>query len=435
MYHKKTPRGHVKNYVLDTSVLVSNPNAIEELKDANIFIPIEVLEELDNLKIRRDHVGIAARQVNRFLDSLRTKGNLLKGVRLQNNQVIRVSTISSIDCLPSGFEDSVDNRIISTAYRMSKKGIEVICLSNDVALRVKCDALGVLAESYKGPKHDNLEFSGIKTINVSKDKVDRLYDTGEVHIEGQELSPNEGVLLRSEASSGLGIADKEGSIKKLRFAGEKCFSVQGVKPRSKEQVIAMELLMNPDVHMVTMTGKAGCGKTLLAVATAIEQLHSNKYRKIVISRPIQSMSKDIGFLPGTKEEKMSPWLQPIFDNMEVIFSKKGTSYFQVMIDKGQIEIEALSHVRGRTLPNTIFIIDEAQNITHHEAKAVLTRMGEDSKIILIGDLEQIDSPTINCSTSGLASVANLFKDFHRAGHVSLIKGERSELATHAAKIM
>jgi PhoH-like ATPase len=180
---------------------------------------------------------------------------------------------------------------------------------------------------------------------------------------------------------------------------------------------------------------AGCGKTLLSIAAAISMLHQNKFKKLILSRPVQSTSKDIGFLPGTKEEKLMPWLQPFFDNLEVIFDKRGKAYIDMLMKNGTIELEALTYIRGRTLPDTIFIIDEAQNITHHEAKALLTRMGDNSKIILIGDLEQIDSPTVDEKTSGLSSVVSLFKEFEHSGHIRLRKGERSKLATYAAKVM
>lgn len=435
MQKVRSCEGKIKNYVLDTSVLIHNPNVIEELDVSNVFIPMEVLEELDNLKTRMDQVGGAARQVNRFLDKLREDGNILEGVQTRNGQIVRIVTFSDLSCLPVEVANNIDNKIISVGYRLAQKGMTVICLSNDISFRVKCDALGLKSMGYE--KAGNIEklFSGVETLDVSKSIVDELYEEGNVFVDCDTLMPNQGVLLRSESSSGLGIVCQDGSVDRLRYAGGKNFSVQGVKPRSKEQVFALEILLDPEVSLVTMTGKSGCGKTLLAIASALEMLHNNQYNKIVISRPVQSVSKDIGFLPGTKEEKMMPWLQPIFDNLEVIFTKKGISYFEMMINKGQIEVEALAHVRGRTLPNTIFIIDEAQNITHHEAKAVLTRLGENSKAILIGDLDQIDSVSITKHSSGLLSVVELFKDFKGSGHVSLVKGERSELATYAADVM
>ncbi len=422
-------------YVIDTSVLVTSPEIFFELRSGILLIPIEVIEELDNLKTRQDKTGAAARRVNRILDNLRTDGDLLSGVKLDDGQIVKITTGSSIKSLPTGFEDTIDNRIISVAYRISKSGNDVVCLSNDLALRVKCGALSVKASEYFGKFSKEEHYSGLKTVYVDKEDIDDMYSEGSVFLEDEDFMPNEGVLLQSEFSSGLGMSDGGDEVRRLKFAAEKGFNVQGISPRSKEQAIALELLMDPEVHMVTLTGMAGCGKTLLAIASAMDQLFNKKYRKIIISRPIQSMSQDIGYLPGTKEEKMAPWVQPIFDNLETIFSKRGKTYFQSMMDKGELEVEALSHIRGRSLPDTIFIIDEAQNITHHEAKAVLTRMGENSKIVLIGDLEQIDSPKVNQRSSGLASVIDLFKDFERSGHVTLVRGERSELATHAAKIM
>ena len=210
------------------------------------------------------------------------------------------------------------------------------------------------------------------------------------------------------------------------------FNVQGIFPRSKEQVFSFELLLDPDVSLITLTGKAGCGKTLMSIASAVSMLAAGKCEKIIITRPVQSMSKDIGFLPGTKFEKMEPWIQPILDNLSILF-KNGKDYVSLMMEKGDIEIEALTYIRGRSIPNAIFILDEAQNITHQEAKAVLTRMGEGSKLIMLGDLEQIDAPHLDSANSGLSSIVEKFKDFELAAHVTLLRGERSRVATFAAE--
>lgn len=275
----------------------------------------------------------------------------------------------------------------------------------------------------------------MRIIEVEKEVVEDFYQSNRMYFDDQTFHWNEGVILKSGQSSALAVSADEHSIRPLRFAKGKSFGIQGISPRSKEQFLALELLLDPNVHMVSLTGPAGTGKTLLTVAAALQHLDKRNYEKVIISRPVQSTSKDIGFLPGTKEEKMAPWIQPIFDNFNVLTAGKGKTYLEMMMQKGIIEVEALTYIRGRTLPNTIFIIDEAQNITHHEAKAILTRMGENSKIILIGDLEQIDSPRVNEETSGLSSVVNLFKDFEHSGHVKLTKGERSKLATFAAQNM
>ena len=223
-------------------------------------------------------------------------------------------------------------------------------------------------------------------------------------------------------------------IKKLVHTSERGFSCQGIKPRNKEQTFALEMLLDRDIHMATLTGKAGSGKTLLSTASAVHMLNLGWYEKIIISRPVQSLSADIGFLPGDKNEKMAPWIQPIIDNLKFVF-KNGEHYFDIMMEKGIIEIEALSYIRGRSLPNTIMILDEAQNISYAEAKAVITRMGEGSKLIMLGDLQQIDAPHLDSTTSGLGAVVEKFKDFHLSSHITLLKGERSALAEHAANIL
>lgn len=422
-------------FLADTSALVSEPRILNTLDNATLFIPFEVLDELDNLKIRRDEVGKKARKAHRLLDELREKGSLISGVKQENNQTVMV--VSVPDALLPSMEETADNKIISIAARIKKKsGHDIICLSDDISFRIKCDSIGLKSYPVKtGIEINDSLYSGVLEIDVSRSCIDDLFIQGELYIPDVHLMPNQGVCLRSESTSALGMAINENTIRKMKYAGSRKFDVEGIFPRSKEQVFALEMLLDPDISLVTLTGFAGCGKTLLSVAAAMQQIQNGVYDKFIMSRPIESTSKDIGFLPGTKEEKMAPWLQPFFDNLEYIYKKKGMSYINQMMNKGVIEIEAISHIRGRSLPNTIFIVDEAQNISRHEAKAVLTRMGENSKIILIGDLEQIDSPKLDTSTSGLQVVINAFKDFEKAGHVTMIRGERSELATHAAKVL
>jgi PhoH-like ATPase len=432
-----TPLVERKNYVIDTSVFAHDGESIHNFPNCNVYIPIEVLEELDNLKTRMDQVGSACRYVNRYLDGLRSKGSLANGIEIENNQKIIVTTIADLKILPSALPDKTDNKIIALAYKfIQKKMTNVAVISQDISLRVKCDSFQIPAFAYeKGNKSSREQFNGLRTIFVDKEVVDNFYLLGEIDLYDHSFFPNEGIILKAEQSSALAISSGRHSVRKLRYAGEKGFSVQKIAPRSKEQIMACELLLDPKISMVSMNGLAGTGKTLLAIASAIEGLQQKQYKKLIISRPVQSTSKDIGFLPGTKEEKLGPWLQPFFDNLEVLLGERGGSYLDMMFEKGIIEMEALTYIRGRTLPKTIFIIDEAQNITHHEAKALLTRMGEGSKIILIGDLDQIDSPSLNQNTSGLSSVIELFKEFPGSGHITLQKGERSELASFAAKMM
>ena len=399
---------------------------------------MEVLEELDKLKVRKDSVGNSARYVNRFLDNLRNKGSLSKGVTLDNGQKIFVLISNYKKLKPEQMSDINDNKIISAALFLKSQGKKnVILISRDISMRVKCDGLGLSAENYSKNKatiNRNKAYTGVSVLNLESNEIDFFYENSFIET-SEDLMPNEYIVLKSEEKkSALGIYRDDGKIHKLKFASKKDFNIQGIYPRSKEQSFAMDMLLDPDVHMATITGKAGSGKTLLACAASLHMLFKGQYDKIVISRPVVSMSKDIGFLPGTKEEKMHNWLQPFFDNFKAIFGDSGT-YIDAYFRSGAIEVEALTYIRGRSLPRTIFILDESQNISYHEAKAVLTRMGEDSKIILLGDLEQIDAPHLDSSMCGLSSVVELFKEFEHSGHIKLLKGERSKLASYAAKVL
>lgn len=425
----------MKKFILDTSVLLYHEDSIHGFPDQEIILPIEVLEELDTFKTRDDSKGNAARYINRFLDELRQQGSLKEGVKLKNGQTIRICLDSDLSILPAGFDNTYDNKIISVAYKELKAGSDVSIISRDINFRVKCDALGIPAENYSKEKVkiDRREaYTGVSVIDISSEEMEDFYSNGEIDLY-EDFYPNEFIVLKSDKQSALAVYKNE-TVKKLTFTSQKGFNVQGITPRNKEQTFALEALLDPDCHMVTLTGKAGCGKTLLAVASAVHQLQSGRYKKIIVSRPVQSLSSDIGFLPGTKYEKMEPWIQPMVDNFKIVFNN-GESYFNLMLEKGIIEVEALTYIRGRSLPSTIFILDEAQNITYQEAKAVLTRMGEGSKLIMLGDLEQIDAPHLDSTTSGLGAISEKFKDFELSSHITLLKGERSKLATYASKIL
>tara|TARA_R110002020_G_scaffold50716_9_gene143398 strand:+ start:120585 stop:121886 length:1302 start_codon:yes stop_codon:yes gene_type:complete len=431
---------HKKVFIIDTNVLLYHEDAIHGFPESMVVIPMEVLEELDTFKTCDDSRGNSARYINRFLDSLREGGSLDKGVTLNNDQVIIVSSDSDMGFLPSGMVDNVDNRILSLAIHFESKGYTPVVITRDISLRIKCDSLSINAENYSKEKaivDRKGAYTGVSVVNVSGSVIDEFYSNGHISCEdaGSKFRPNECVVLKAEnKKSALAMASVSGGLKKLYAPPNGGLTIQGITPRNKEQRFALELLLNKDVHMVTMTGMAGSGKTLMAIASSLQLMLDNKYDKIIISRPVQSMSKDIGFLPGTKFEKMEPWLQPIFDNFKYVF-KNSEHYLDLLIEKKKIEVEALTYIRGRSLPNTIFIVDEAQNITLQEAKAILTRMGENSKLIMIGDLHQIDSPHMDTSSCGLATVVEMFKDFELSGHITLLKGERSKLASHAAKIM
>ena len=727
-----------KNLVIDTSVLIGSPESIHEFSDCNVFLTLEILEELDKHKVRKDEVGVAARYVNRYLDGLRLEHSLIKGAQLANGLTIYVVNGGGELC--SGLDEpSNDNKIISVAYKLQKEVGNVVVLTNDIAFRVKCDSLDIEAHGYSPnlkAESSSERYSGIREVLVSKSEIDDFYEDGALVLDDEDFEVNECVILTSGQQSALSIASDYDEVSKLKFITEKGFSVEGVQPRSAEQAFALEMLLDPDISMLTITGKAGSGKaqpldakvltpngwttmgeitvgskvmgsdgypaevmgvypqgikdiykitfsdgtstescgehlwhtktqsdrdshkegsvkslseiinslrskggkknhsipitsplnfenkitkddidpyilgfslcdnnsdmktdismlmggseiiseffiphdymyssvenrlsllrglmdangtssknglsnffsskskalaegvaelvrslggkavinsrfvtytnkglkkigaesfkvyismgeefcpfllkekadkwkptrstnlrkyidtveliskkeaqciyinnkdhlyitddyivthnTLLSIASAMHSVHNRTYDKIIISRPVESTSKDIGFLPGDKFEKMQPWLQPIFDNLNTIYKQRGMSYIESMMQKGILEVEALTYIRGRSLPRTIFIIDEAQNINYKEAKAVITRMGEGSKIILIGDVEQIDSSKLNEVTSGLAAAVEVFKDFSGAAHVTLKRGERSKLATFAAENM
>lgn len=425
-----------KTFVLDTSVLVYHEDSIHAFPGNTVVIPMEVLEEIDNLKTRDDAVGNSARYVNRFLDNLRSKGSLRDGVSLENGQTIVVSSNSDLSLLPDGMPDTNDNRIISVGIYYKNNSADCVVISRDINVRVKCDSLGLPAENYHKDKaviNRREAYGGVSVLHFSPNEIEDFYKNNYLEHYDEDLFPNEFLVLKGGQSSAL-ARYRDGMITPLIHSVKKGFNAQGIVPRNKEQTFALESLLDPNIHMATLTGRAGCGKTLMATAAAIQLLDQGIYEKIIISRPVQSLSGDIGFLPGDKFEKMEPWIQPIIDNLKIVF-KNGEHYFEMMMQKGIIEVEALSYVRGRSLPNTIFILDEAQNISYKEAKAVITRMGENSKLILLGDLEQIDAPHLDSTTCGLGAVVEKFKDFHLSSHITLLKGERSPLAAHAAKIL
>tara|TARA_R100000234_G_scaffold112727_1_gene86655 strand:+ start:359 stop:1669 length:1311 start_codon:yes stop_codon:yes gene_type:complete len=432
-----------KIYVIDTSVYLTDASSIYSFGNNDIVIPLKVLEEIDKHKKRQDGVGSNARRIIRILDELRAKGNLQKGVRIEKGKgILRVKGYHPLTELPSDLNPNIpDNIIIGAALT---EGIEnptrkIIVVSKDVNMRVICDSVGIVAEDYKAEKvldKDSELYMGFMSVPLDDQVIDRFYAGEDIFLEDANPYANEFVMLVSNAN------EKKSALARyinphvpLVKVKEYRDGIWGVRARNKEQSFALDILMNPEIPIVSLVGRAGCGKTLCAIAAGMEQcLGSKEYSKLIVSRPVQPMGKDIGFLPGTLEEKMMPWLAPIRDNLEFLMSGD-KNMLDMYFEKGLIEIEALTYIRGRSISNAFIIIDEAQNLTSHELKTIITRVGEGTKIVLTGDIEQIDNAYIDQTSNGLTYAVEKFKEYDLAGHVTLRRGERSKVASLAAKIL
>ena len=433
-----------KTYVLDTNVFLTNANSVYEFGNNDIVVPLKVLDEIDKHKKRQDGVGLNARAAIRILDNLRAKGNLHKGVRLARGKGILSVRGYKIEDIPPGCDlKSADNEIIGTAITEKKKNPKrkVIVITRDINMRVKCDSLEIQTEDYIPNKIVNKVeqlYTGFKKHLVDDQIVDQFYSGEQIYLDKEDIkvSPNQFVMLVSNSNEKKTALAKFKSYNvPLTRALDFKDGVWGLRPRNKEQSFALELLMDDDVKVSTLIGKAGCGKTLLAIATGLQQvLDQSKFQKLVISRPVQPMGKDIGYLPGTMEEKMKPWLMPIQDNIDFLLDGKKDS-MSMFYEQGLIQVEALTYIRGRSISNAFIIIDEAQNLTIHELKTIITRVGENTKVILTGDIEQIDNMYLDATSNGLSYAVEKFRPYEISGHITLLKGERSKVATLAAKIL
>ncbi|HEY7955588.1 MAG TPA: PhoH family protein [Polyangia bacterium] len=443
-----------KNFVLDTNVLLHDPRAIFHFDDNTVIIPIYVLEEIDHFKKELSERGRNAREVARRLDEFRDNGaHLSDGVKLEKGGLLKVALATRE--LPPAIRTSqiVDNFILGVALEVKDRDPEMrtVLVTKDVNLRIRSDAMGLPAEDYNADRIDVEElYSGNAELEVPAAAVDELYASGALPIEKLQKDPdapgglyaNQYLLLRDrENPSHTALGRYDGPQKRITQIKKMREGVWGIRPRNKEQHYALDLLLNDEIKLVTLVGKAGTGKTLLAIAAGLQKcVEENIYQKLLVSRPIFPLGKDIGFLPGDIEEKLNPWMQPIYDNIELLLGfskaekKEGRSH-QELIDLGYIEIEPLTYIRGRSIPNQFMIVDEAQNLTPHEVKTIITRVGENTKIILTGDPYQIDNPYVDSANNGLTTVVERFKGEAIAGHVSLVKGERSPLAELAANIL
>ena len=444
-----------KNFIIDTSVFLTDSNCIYKFQNNDIIVPLKVLEEIDLHKKRQDSVGHHARQAIRNFDSLRGAGSLSRGVRIDKGlgvlRVIKASEIA-LNELPRDLTHKMsDHLILATALTVKKTQPKrkTIVVSRDINMRVIADSLGLLTEDYSNSQvveDTDKIYEGFTKLLVDEELVNQFYLGDDVYLDEDicieqniKLHPNEFVMLvasSNEKKTGLArFTDYSKPLRHIRdFKNELMW---GVLPRNKEQSFAFDLLFDDEIPLVSLIGKAGSGKTLMAIAAGLEQGLGGKgdqYRRIIISRPVQPLGKDIGFLPGTMEEKMLPWLKPIQDNIRHLMGDDRTM-LEAYVEKGKIEVEALTYIRGRSISNAFVIIDEAQNLTAHEVKTIITRIGENTKIVLTGDIEQIDNVYTNETSNGLTYAVEKFKESELAGHITFRKGERSKLATVAAKLL
>ncbi|MEW6088925.1 MAG: PhoH family protein [bacterium] len=429
-----------KTFVIDTNVLIHNPDALTSFADNDVVLPITVIEELDRFKSSSDERGRNARIVTRFLDSLRSGAKLSEGVPLENGGRLRIELNYESD-LPSGMNHAAsDNKILMTALKLQKKGEKVFFVTKDINARIKADALGIEARDFEKQKVNIEElYSGWKEILVPKEKVDSFYLKKELALKDTDLNNNQFVLLKSNENpdkTALGKYLKR--FNKIVPLFHQKTNVWGIRPLNMQQQFAVELLLCEEIKLVTLVGTAGTGKTLLAIAAGLHKtFNENKYNKILISRPIIPLGKDIGFLPGDKEAKLSHWMQPIFDNLEYLMymNKNTDETYESITKSSRMELEAVTYIRGRTLPNQFFIVDEAQNLTPHEVKTIISRAGENTKVILTGDPYQIDNPYLDSNSNGLTYVAERFKGEELFGHITLEKSERSHLSSLAVNLL
>ncbi len=451
-----------KIYILDTSVLLHSPEAMLSFRDNDVVLPLVVLDELDNFKKGSMELNRNARWVINRLDELRSQGPVNRGVTLEEGGSLRVDIdqMQKVDSLiPPGFSHNVDNRILATALGIQSElsDRKVVLVTKDINMRVKAEALGLSAEDYM---HDQIVeisemYAGHRDAAISEDLLQELYEHKSIPVEALDLpplAPHEFVLVRA---SGGAITRYDSQSRRLQQLREMRHDIWGLRPLNREQRYALEILLDDNIPLVTLAGKAGTGKTILAIAAGLHKVCQEKsHRKLAIYRPVIPMGRDLGYLPGTEQEKLSPWMQPIYDNLEYLLSESnpshhggnggsrkgggggsGVSRIDYLQETNVLDIRALAYIRGRSLPQQFIIVDEAQNLTPHEAKTIITRAGQGTKLVFTGDPYQIDHPYLDSTSNGLTHVVEKFKDQTIAAHITLVKGERSPLAEIASQIM
>ena len=440
----------MKNYILDTNVLLHDPNSLLNFEENSVLIPIEVIEEIDRFKRESTELGQNARAVSRMLDSFRGEGRLSEGVKLPNGGKLKIVFQKNGHTNGANGEagifnpHTVDNRILTLAAGIQKAQPrnDTVLVSKDINLRIKADALGLQAEDYETDRVFIKDlYTGMLEMTLPSADIASFRANGELDINGgKKYFPNEYCALIDETNP------KKSALAKVDASGKKLVpiidcreGVWGIKPRNREQHFALDALLDDRIKLVTLMGKAGTGKTLLAMAAGLKRtVHDREFRRLVVARPTITMGKELGFLPGSLEEKLAPWMQPIHDALEMLSDlNMGQEHRRSgdLMRSGSIVVEALSYIRGRSIANQFMIIDEAQNLTPLEAKTIITRVGHGTKIIFTGDPYQIDNPYVDSSSNGFNYIVSRFRSEAVAAHIELQKGERSELAELAANIL
>ncbi|MFN0067685.1 MAG: PhoH family protein [Limisphaerales bacterium] len=439
-----------KNYLLDTNVLLHDPDSITSFQDNHVLLPIEVIEEVDRFKRETSELGRNARTVSRLLDNLRTKGSLRDGVPTPGGGTLRILFGDPAEPQPvhgkavNGVPRSVDNRILSRALaaRGGEPGLPLIVVSKDINLRLKADAQGLTAEDYETDRVQlTALYSGMFERHAPAAQLAEFKENGELPLPaGRKYLPNEYCTLMEDTNPKRTLLGKvDATATKLVPIVESREGVWGIKPRNREQHFALDALLDDRIKLVTLMGKAGTGKTLLALAAGLRRtVVDREFRRVLVARPTVSLGREIGFLPGSLEEKLAPWMQPIHDALELLSDLNMGQESRRSADlmrNGSIVVEALSYIRGRSIPHQFMIIDEAQNLTPLEVKTIVTRVGHGAKLVFTGDPWQIDNPYVDSSSNGFVHLVDTFRGQPLFAHVELQKGERSELAELAANLL
>lgn len=468
----------VKHFVLDTNILLHNPNALFVFKEHHVVIPFAVIEELDKLKRQNDDIGRNARECIRHLDKLRSRGKLIEGVKWGEESPtvgqaasaagetgdVRIDVAEHTRPMMLS-EDSPDNRIIAVAWTLHTQGKRAVFVSKDLNARIKSDALGIRTEDFENQKVDAERlYTGFINATLDGALIDELYAERMLAVERvkpaltdtdpegrtytREVTANQFIIMRDSEDEGhTGLARRLADTDHLIPVNQPRKPIHGILPRNVQQTMALDLLMDDEIRLLTLLGSAGTGKTLLAVAAGMAKVfNEERYEKLLVARPIMPLGRDIGYLPGDKDEKLTAWMQPIFDNLTYLMSTRGapmqaadTQSSEMKIRKlmadGKLVLEPLTYIRGRSIPHQFMIVDEAQNLTPHEIKTIVSRVGEGTKVVLTGDIQQIDNPYLDQSSNGLSYLIEKMKGLSVVGHVTLAKSERSELASLAAELL